>query len=140
MSSQPTCWSCKNLIYNNNMIYMCVDNSFCSTSCRDKHLKYIRNIDPEFDYPHKWNENKRFNTKINCFIEVDYFNINDKSIKKMNRSKSLCDFKKFKSEKMIITCINFCKFNIKISNKIYKILLACGLFITTLSILIKSLV
>jgi hypothetical protein len=119
---------------------MCVDNSFCSTSCRDKHLQYIRNIDPDFDYPHKWNENKIFNTRINCIIEVDYFNINDKSIKKMNHTKSLCDFKKFKSEKMIITCINFYKFNIKISNKMYKILLAGGLFITMLSILIKILV
>ena len=123
MNNNIKCWACKNTIKDYNIIYMCVDNSFCSTYCRDKHYQYIKNIDPDLNYPYKWNKN---NAKINCFIEIDYFNVyeTNHACAKLKKSQSLYELNtnndNIKKGKMIITCINFHKFKFHISNDILK--------------------
>lgn len=141
MNNTIKCWTCKNTINDNNIIYMCVDNSFCSTYCRNKHYRYIKNIDPDLNYPYKWNKN---NTKINCFIEIDYFNIydtNNHTYTKLKKSQSLYELNinndNIKKGKMIITCINFHKFKIHISNNILIIIPIIICFIT-IGIIINS--
>lgn len=133
------CWNCKKIIHNNSIIYMCVDNPFCSTYCRDKQFVLIKNMDPELNFPDKWYKNDN-TTKVNCFIEIDYFRPssykNNNYMKKISRTQSLCDLN-IKREKMIITCIKFHIFDIKISNKTLKKCIAL-LSIIMISILIKS--
>lgn len=132
------CWSCKTIIKNNYAIYMCVDNSFCSTHCRDKHFNHIRNIDPELNYPEKWNTNT--NTKVNCFIEIDYYKVPNsrKQITKMYRSQSLYNLSETEKEKLIITGIKLYKFDLNLifSSKRNKIVIICFICLI-LSIIIK---
>lgn len=116
MNIEPKCCSCKKYIKNNNVLYMCVDNTFCSMSCRDKHLKFIKNFDPDFNYPDRWNN---YSTKVDCFIEVDYIHIpRQKSSRTLYRSqslKNLLDYKE-KKETVFITCIKLHKFNLKLTD------------------------
>ena len=85
------CKECNIPIERYNAIYMCVDHSFCSISCRDKQFKYIRKLDPDLNYPHTWYDNNDRSSKINCLIEIDYFKIQNKS-QKLTRSQSLYTF------------------------------------------------
>ena len=112
MSIEPKCCSCKKHIRNNNVLYMCVDNAFCSMSCRDRHLSYIKNFDPEFNYPERWNN---YSAKVDCLIEVDYLHFpRQKSNHNLYRSQSLTNLLEYKQkEKMLITCIKLYTFNIK---------------------------
>lgn len=138
MNVEPKCCSCKRLIRNDNVLYMCVDNTFCSMSCRDKHLKYIRNFDPEFNYPEKWNNNN-LSAKIDCLIEVDYLHFPRMNSKhKLYRSNSLTNLLEYKEkEKVFITCIKFYTFSLKIKDKKIKILALC-LIIVLISIAIRT--
>lgn len=140
MNIEPKCCSCKKIIKNDNVVYMCVDNTFCSMPCRDKHLRYIRNFDPEFNYPDKWNQNNNYSAKIDCLIEVDYFHFPRSTSKhKLCRSQSLTNLLDNKhSEKMLITCVKFYTFNIKLTNKKIK-LIGIGLLIILISIIIRHL-
>jgi len=140
------------MIKNYTVVYMCVDNPFCSTYCRDKHFMYIKNIDPDLKFPYKWykndndNHNDNHNTKINCLIEIDCFKITDNqhshSMKRLNRTQSLSDINtntnmNMKREKVIVTCIKLHKFSIRLSNKTLKKCIGF-LCIIMISILIKS--
>lgn len=141
---QLKCCECKKNIYNNHDIYMCIDNTFCSTSCRNKQLNYIKKFDPEFNHPDKWNKIKH-KANVNCFIEIDYFKIPTlKSSKNINQSISmtnLLDYKERKlnetiNKKMMITCIKVYMFNIKLNYKQIVILgTSCLMLIIYLSII-----
>lgn len=138
MNVEPKCCSCKRYIKNDNVLYMCVDNTFCSMPCRDKHLRYIRNFDPEFNYPDKWNTSTNYSAKIDCLIEVDYIHFPKTSSKnKLYRSQSLKNLLEYKqSEKMLITCVKLYIFNIKLTDKKIKLICVC-LLIIIMSIIIR---
>lgn len=140
MKIEPKCSSCKKNIRNDKILYMCVDNSFCSMPCRDKHLRYIRNFDPEFNYPDRWNNNN-LSTKIDCMIEVDYLYFPKiKSKHELSRSQSLTNLLEYnKREKICITCIKIYSFNIKFTNRNFKVICICGLIIF-ISIFIRQFV
>lgn len=156
MNHSLECWTCKKSIKNNDVVYMCVDCPFCSIQCRESHYTYIKQIDPNLNSPYKWNKPTNKNTSINCFIEIDYLKISNFNRlqlkhKGLNKSRSLYDMSlseitdndneksvMIKKEKMIITCIKFYKFHIKLSSTKIKIL-SIIIFIIFLSILIKQL-
>jgi len=142
MNIEPKCCSCKKYIKNNNVLYMCVDNTFCSMPCRNKHLRYITNFDPEFNYPDKWNinanNNNNYSAKVDCMIEVDYLHFPiSNSKQKLYRSQSLTNLLDHKhSEKMVITCVKLYMFNIKLTDKKVKLISTC-LLIILISTLIR---
>jgi len=140
MNSNIECHVCNTIIKNNYNVYMYADNSFCSTLCRAKHFDYIKNIDPNLMYPHKWNRNNK-NTKINCFVEIDYFRVPTSIMNKsLNRSISLSNLNENKSEKMIVTSIKFYRFNSMISkNQLkYSVLIASIIMISILLSIITN--
>jgi len=137
MTSNIECHTCKTIINHNYNVYMYADSSFCSTSCRSKHFDYIKNIDPILIYPHKWNITNE-HTKINCFVEIDYYRLQKPTMNKpLNRSISLCNLNDHKSEKMIVTCIKFYRFNGMISKKQIKYSVAITVVVIMISILIS---
>ena len=140
MNIEPKCYSCKKYIKNDNVVYMCVDNTFCSILCRDKHIRYIRNFDPDFNYPDKWNGNNNYSAKVDCLIEVDYLHFPRSTSKhKLYRSQSLTNLLDHKpSEKLFITRVKLYTFNIKLTNKKIKLIGLC-LLIILISIIIRHL-
>ena len=136
MNIEPKCCSCKKYISNDNVLYMCVDSTFCSMSCRDRHLKYIKNFDPEFNYPDRWNNDY---TKVDCLIEVDYIHFpRHKSRNKLYSSHSLINLLEYEQkEKMLITCIKLYSFNIKITNNRIKLIWLC-LIVIMISKIIRA--
>jgi hypothetical protein len=112
------------------VVYMSVDNAFCSLSCREEHLRYIINFDPDLNYPDKWNANNNY-TKVDCVIEVDYINFHKSTTYKHNlyKSQSLIKLLNHKCiEKKLIMCVKMYIFNIKLINKI-KFISICLLII-----------
>lgn len=138
MTIEPTCCSCKKNIKNGNILYMCVDNSFCSMHCRDRHLRYIKNFDPDFNYPERWNNN--YSAKVDCLIEVDYLHFpRQTSSHKLYRSQSLTNLLEYKkNERVFITCVKLYTFNFRITNTRIKIIGLC-IIIAVMSIIVHSL-
>ena len=111
MKVELKCCSCKKNIPNDSVIYMCVDNTFCSLSCGDKHLRYIINFDPDFNYPELWNNLSDKNVYL---IEVDYLhsprmNSNHKLYRK-NLYPKILEYKE--KENVFITCKKFYNFSL----------------------------
>lgn len=138
MTTEPICYYCKKIIEKYNEIYMCVDKSFCSLYCRNKHMKYIMSIDPDLNNPYKWNNN--------VTIQVNYsININDvietKSKIKLYKSKSLTNLlydKENEKNKKYIVFSNFNNYIVKITDKNLKCLIYISLTIIICNIIIAS--
>lgn len=138
MNIDPKCCSCKKYIRNENILYMCVDNTFCSMLCRNKHLGYIKKFDPGLNYPDRWNINNTYSVKVDCLIELDYIhNLKSKSKHILYRSHSLTNLLEHEEkEKLIITCIKVRMFGFKLTDKRIKIFGMC-LMIIIMSVTIK---
>lgn len=127
MTTEPKCYYCKNIIEKNYEIYMCVDKSFCSLYCRNKHFKYIMSIDPDLNNPYKWNKKNTYENNfpiaLNYFINIKNEASETKSKKKLYKSKSLSNLLDNKENKTYIVFSNFNNYMIKITDKKLKYLI-----------------
>lgn len=131
MTHETVCYYCKIMIKKYKDVYMCVDKTFCSLYCRNKHLKYITSFDPDLIYPYEWNKINEeidesdsilLNYSININVDNGY---NEYKKSNLCKSKSSCNLsiKHHKKQNRYISFKNFGNFSIKITDNNLKCLM-----------------